>query len=390
MLWLRPLTMLRLLALLTLCETVRTGLFVSALPVSGPGLGLSAAVIGVMAGAHYLADALAKGPGGLLVQRWGLGAALLPGPLLGLLALLLARFWPHPASGVLACAAWGLGYAALWPGVMSASQALAVPGRTARALTVSNLSVAPAILTGALIVGPLMRTHPDATWNALLAAQLLAAGLALSLVRLRLSSPAAPPGTALPAWRDWQRVAALLPAAFVQTLAPALLTTVLYPLLDRLNLSLRDLLLPGALALTTFGLSVWLIGRRADRGHPRRALLPGLLLLAVTFALAAVPGMTALLLPLGALVGLGYGAFITGWNGLVARTLPEGQQAAAWGTVMAVEALGYAIGPVLGGAAWQLAGVTGVFSLGAAVFLSALLYDLARHRSRRAAMTGPA
>lgn len=93
----------------------------------------------------------------------------------------------------------------------------------------------------------------------------------------------------MPAWRDWQRVAALLPAAFVQTLAPALLTTVLYPLLDRLNLSLRDLLLPGALALTTFGLSVWLIGRRADRGHPRRALLPGLLLLAVTFALAAVP-----------------------------------------------------------------------------------------------------
>lgn len=55
--------------------------------------------------------------------------------------------------------------------------------------------------------------------------------------------------------------------------------------------------------------------------------------------------MTALLLPLGALVGLGYGAFITGWNGLVARTLPEGQQAAAWGTVMAVEALGTPSGP---------------------------------------------
>ncbi|GGS42149.1 MFS transporter [Deinococcus knuensis] len=387
MLWLRPLTMLRLLALLTLCETVRTGLFVSALPVSGPGLGLSAAVIGVMAGAHYLADALAKGPGGLLVQRWGLGAALLPGPLLGLLALLVTRYWPHPASGVLACAAWGLGYAALWPGIMSASQALAVPGRTARALTVSNLSVAPAILTGALIVGPLMTTHPDATWNALLAAQVLAAGLALSLARLRLPAPDAPPG---PAWRDWQRVAALLPAAFVQTLAPALLSTVLYPLLRHLNLSLRDLLLPGALALTTFALSVWLIGRRADRGHPRRALLPGLLLLAVTFALAAVPGMTALLLPLGALIGLGYGAFITGWNGLVARTLPEGQQAAAWGTVMAVEALGYAVGPVLGGVAWQLAGVTGVFGLGAAAFLGALLYDLTRHRTRRAAATRPA
>ncbi|MCD0167910.1 MFS transporter, partial [Deinococcus sp. 12RED42] len=73
MLWLRPLTMLRLLALLTLCETVRTGFFVSALPVSGPALPLGAAAIGAMAGAHYLADALAKGPAGLLIGRWGLG-----------------------------------------------------------------------------------------------------------------------------------------------------------------------------------------------------------------------------------------------------------------------------------------------------------------------------
>lgn len=376
-LWLRPLTMLRLLALLTLCETVRTGFFVSALPVSGPALPLSAAAIGAMAGAHYLADALAKGPAGLLIGRWGLGAALLPGPLLGLAALLLARHAPHALSGVLVCAAWGVGYAALWPGVMSASQALAVPGRTARALTVSNLSVAPAILTGALVVGPLMKGWPDLTWTALLVTQLLTALLALSLLRVRLPAPE----RTAPLWRDWRPVAGLLPAAFVQTLAPALLSTVLYPLLDRLDLTVRDLLPGGAVALTTFGLSVWLIGRRADRGDPRRALLPGLLLLAGTFALAAAPGVTTLLPLLGALLGAGYGAFITGWNGLVARTLPEGQRAAAWGTVMAVEALGYAAGPVLGGVAWQLAGVPGVFGLGAAVFLGALLYDLLRHRA---------
>ncbi|MCD0171771.1 MFS transporter, partial [Deinococcus sp. 23YEL01] len=240
MLWLRPLTMLRLLALLTLCETVRTGFFVSALPVSGPALPLGAAAIGAMAGAHYLADALAKGPAGLLIGRWGLGAALLPGPLLGLAALLLARHAPHALSGVLVCAAWGVGYAALWPGVMSASQALAVPGRTARALTVSNLSVAPAILTGALVVGPLMKGWPDLTWTALMVTQLLTVLLALSLLRVRLPAPE----RAGAVWRDWRPVAGLLPAAFVQTLAPALLSTVLYPLLDRLNLTVRDLL-PG-------------------------------------------------------------------------------------------------------------------------------------------------
>ena len=84
-------------------------------------------------------------------------------------------------------------------------------------------------------------------------------------------------------------------------------------------------------------------------------------------------------------LGLGYSAFITGWNGLVARTLPEGHRAAAWGTVMAVEALGYAVGPLLGGAAWELAGQRGVFLLGALVFGLTEVYYLWPGRGLRGA-----
>ncbi|MFC4640528.1 MFS transporter [Deinococcus hohokamensis] len=384
MLWTRPLTMLRLLTLLLLCELVRTGFFVSALPVGGPALGLGTGIIGVLTSAHYLADALSKGPAGLLTERWGLGRVLLLGTLLGLLAVAGTRALPHPAWGVLLGAAWGVTYAALWPGVMSASQALARPGRTARALAVSNLVVAPAILLGALGVGPLMKAHPQTGWTLLLAAQGLAALLALSLLPLRLPRHSAAQGSV---WRGWSRVAALLPAAFVQTLAPGLLVTVLYPLLGTLNLGLQHLLGPGALALVTFALSLWGAGRLADRQHPRRALLPGLLLLAATFGLAALPDVERHLWPLALLLGAGYGAFLTGWNGLVACTLPEGHRAAAWGTVMAVEALGYAIGPVLGGAAWQAAGQTGVFGLGALGFLGALAYDLLRRERQLAQPT---
>lgn len=377
--------MLRLLLLLNFSEAVRTAFFVSALPVGGPALHLSAALIGSLAGVHYLADALAKGPGGLLTRRYGLGPMLLLGTLLGLLAVAGARFLPSAVLGLLGCAAWGLAYAALWPGVMSASQALALPERTSRALAVSNLSVAPAIVVGVLGVGPLMQAHPQAAWMALLVTQGLAVLLALSLLGFRVpQEPAAghnaedtPAGSV---WRDWSRVAALLPAAFVQTLAPGLLVTLFYPLLAQLHLRLRDLLAPGALALLVFALSWWLMGRLADRHHPRRALLPGLLLLAFTFGVAALPDPQRHLWPLAALLGLGYGAFITGWNGLVARTLPADHRAAAWGTVMAVEALGYALGPLLGGAAWQLHGREGVFSLGAVAFLLALGYDLWRHR----------
>ena len=173
-----------------------------------------------------------------------------------------------------------------------------------------------------------------------------------------------------------RRVAALLPAAFAQTLAPGLLITLLYPLLAHLGLHLRDLVGPGLIAAAAFGLSLWLLGRLADQAHPRRALSPGLLLLALVFGLVALsnvpPGagdVRPRLWALAPLLGLGYGAFIAGWNGLVGRTLPEAHRAAGWGTVMAVESLGYALGPVLGGAVWQFAGQSGVFGLGALVFL---------------------
>lgn len=369
--------MLRLLALLLASELVRTGLMVSVLPLAGQSLHLSTGLIGLMVGVHYLMDALGKGPMGLVSERYGLGRLLLLGALAGCGVLLLLYFFPSPVWAVLGSTLWGLTYAALWPGVMSASQALAVPERMARALAISNLSVAPAILAGVLLVGPLMQARPSAAWGLLLGAQGLAVLLALSLVNIRFRSAEA---GAAPLWSAWKKVAVLLPAAFAQTLAPGLLVTLFYPLLEHLGLRLRDLVGPALLVAATFGLSLWQVGRLADRHSPRRALGPGLLLLALVFGLVALsdqPHTVGLRLWLLApLLGLGYGAFIAGWNGLVARTLPEAHRAAAWGTVMAVESLGYAAGPLLGGVAWQLAGQAGVFWLGAAVFLLTELYYL--------------
>ncbi|MFC6592227.1 hypothetical protein ACFP81_09610 [Deinococcus lacus] len=65
--------MARLLALLILSEAAHIGLFVSIWPLA-PGVGLGAVAIGSLMGAHYLADALAKGPMGFLAARWGPGA----------------------------------------------------------------------------------------------------------------------------------------------------------------------------------------------------------------------------------------------------------------------------------------------------------------------------
>ncbi|MFB9993807.1 MFS transporter [Deinococcus oregonensis] len=375
MLWTRPLTVWRLLALLLASELVRTGFVVSVLPVAGPSLGFSTGLIGLMVGTHYLADALAKGPLGLMTERWGLGRLLTLGTVLGLVVIAGTRLAPSPAWLVLGGVAWGVAYAALWPGVMSASQAFAQPERTARALSVSNLVATPAILAGILLVGPLMQTRPETAWTVLLGVQVAALILALTLWRLQLPRQEGI-ATGRNPWAGWSRVGVLLPAAFAQTLAPGLVITLIYPLLARLQLPLPALILPGIVFGISLGLSLWLAGRLADRTHPRRALAPGLLLLALAFVLAALPGLRERVPLVTLILGVGYGAFIAGWNGLVARTLPTGHRAAAWGTVMATESLGNAIGPILGGAAWQLAGPAGVFGLGAAVFVLTELYYL--------------
>ena len=369
--WSQPVTVLRLILLLMSSEFVRTGLLVSYLPLVAPQLGLTPAAVGLIFGLHYLADALAKGPVGVLTERYGLGRVLLLGALLGLGMLLLVQ--QRPGVGVLALmsVAWGLCYAALWPGVMAAAQHFSRPGMTTRALAVASVSVAPAIALGLLGIGQLMQRRAELAFPLLLGAQLLALLLALSLMRLKLPRTVrADAGTPRQSFRErWGRVGVLLPAALAQTAAPGLLATIFYPLLSRLGLGLSQLILPVLLGVLVGLAALWGFGRLADSRHPRAALTPGLLLLALTFFLAGLPGLAERLTLITLLGGVAYGAFIAGWNGLVGRTLPPEYRAAAWGTVMAVEALGYAIGPVLGGVMWAAYGQAGVFWCGAGILL---------------------
>lgn len=359
--------MLRLIALLVVSEFVRTGFIVAFLPLSSAQYGLSPAQVGAIISAHYLMDALAKGPMGVVSQRLGLGGALLAATVTGL-GLLLVLPLGLPTLVLTAIGAlWGLFYAALWPGVMAAAQQYAVPGREARALSITSMSVAPAIVAGALGVGQLMQRVPTQVSGVLLAGQIGAVVLALSVWSLRLSTP---PRTEDNDWRtQWPKVAGLLPAAFAQTLAPGLLVTLFYPLLQRLGLHLRELILPTLFGASILVVVLLLAGRLADKLHPRFVLGPGLVLLATVFWLAGFVNIVAYLYPLAALLGLAYGCFMAGWNGLVGLTLPPRHRAASWGVVMAVESLGYAVGPLLGGLLWAAYSLKGVFWLGGAVFL---------------------
>lgn len=383
MLWNNPALMLRLLALLVLSEAAHFGFFVAALPLRAHTLGLNAALIGTLVGAHYLADALSKGPMGYLAGRWGAGRLLTLGTLLGLVTL--AATVMGAAAGHLSyillfalAVGWGVLYGALWPIIMGYSQALAHPARTARALALTSLAVAPGLLLGVGVLGPLMQREPQLGMDVLLGLQAATLLLALSVFGL---PPAPQPEGARPAslgelGQQWHGVALLLPAALAQTLAPGLLVTLIFPLLERLGLNLLDLLWPALGLLAGLGLTLWLAGRLADRTAPRRVLLPGLLTLALSYGLLALPHPEAHLWAALPLLGVGYGAFITGWNGLVGHVLPHGHRMTGWGAIMTVEALGYALGPALGGLLWTHFGPSGVFGAGSAVFILTLAYYL--------------
>lgn len=377
MLWSHNSTVLRLLALLALSEFVRTGFFVAFLPLSRAEIGLTAAGVGLIVGLHYLADGLAKGPVGVLTDRFGLGRMALAGALAGSLAVLFLPSAPKLLLAPLISLAWGLTLTTLWPGVMTAVSHFARDGKQSRALSVASLTTAPPIVLGALGVGVLMQRVPGAAYPLLVGAQIAALLIALSLVNLKL--PRAPREGG---GYEWRRVAGLIPAAFAQTLAPGLLVTIFFPLLGELGLSVLDLVGPGLVAGAVGLGALPLVGRLADRAHPRLALLPGLLMLAVTFALLGMPGAAHRLYLVAPLGGLAYALFLAGWNGLVARTLPQAHRTAAWGTVMAVEALGYAVGPVLGGLMWDRFGVGGPFWLGALVLVLVQVYYLFPARER--------
>lgn len=383
MLWNNPALMLRLLALLVLSEAAHFGFFVAALPLRADALGLNAALIGTLVGAHYLADALSKGPMGYLAGRWGAGRLLAGGALLGLLTLSLTvmgaaqRQLSYTSLFALATV-WGVLYGALWPVIMGYSQLLAHPERTSRALALTSLAIAPGLALGVGLLGPLIQHEPQLGMDILLALQGAALLLALTVFGL---PPAPQPEGARPAslgelLGQWHGVALLLPAALAQTLAPGLLVTLIFPLLAQLGLNLLDLLWPMLALLAGLGLTLWLAGRTADRTAPRRVLLPGLLTLALSYGLLALPHPEARLMLVLPLLGVGYGAFITGWNGLVGQVLPHGHRMTGWGAIMTVEALGYAVGPVVGGLLWTHFGHSGIFGAGSIVFVLTLVYYL--------------
>ncbi|GAB5601739.1 MFS transporter [Thermus sp. FJN-A] len=371
---------LRLVLAVGLMEGVRSGFFAGLLPFYAPEhLGLSPAIFTLAFTFHQLSENLSKTLGGLLAERVGFGRTASLAALAGFLALSLTP--GAKAAWILWGLAlfWGLFMSTLYPGLMTLASRIAVPGREARALSFTFTLVLPWVGIGLVGVGQVAQRHPEAALGVLLVAQGVALLLTLSLFRFRIPIPRSA-RTPYP----YGRLLLFLPAAFGQTFAPALVSLFILRYAKE-SLGLEPIALGGLLLLgggLAFGLLPF-TGRLVDRKGYRLALVGGLALLGLVMLRLALGPAWAEVVLLTLLGGLGFSLFMPGWNGFLARNLPEENRAAVWGGLMTAEGLGVALGPALGGVLWEAFGPQAPFLAGGAVFLAlSLLYALLFGRGR--------
>lgn len=359
-----------LVALVGLVELTRTGLYTVYLPRTiGPVLGLG--VVGLAASLQYLADTLGRSPGGHLSERLGPARVLPLAAALSAMSALGVLFAPAVGWLLLASLANGLAIAPLWPTLMAYSSRSARLDEDGRAVGITQSLVAPFIGVGVLVAGFLYDHDPHLAAAGLAAVQALTMALgAAIMLRFRNVPPSPAPSAAFP----WREVATLAPGALVQLLAFGLLAPVFFPFIDRLGLGTRELVLALALGGGLEYLLLSPFGRLADRVGPGRTLAPALFLAALTMIFFSYVQSLKGLLVAALLAGVAQALLLPSWGGLISRTLPDEHKARAWGALMSFEGLGFAVGPVLGGFAWEMAGSAAPFWLGAAAYLLAALF----------------
>lgn len=366
-------------------EFTRGALFISLLPAYlTQDLSMSVAALGLVVSAQYLADTLLKIPAGWLVDRFGPWRVLVP-----LLAVAAVAVYLLPrAHGELAFLAlallFGAGSSANWPAVLSGSVQLGgMENRASATSTVFlawlaggglgpvliNFLVTRSFHTAFVVVDVIATGAPVAAL----------AGLAYTLRTRRRVPPPAPTHTAPAAvLAHVRRAAWLIPGMFVQMLALGIVLPVMVPFARQvlgLSQSQYGLMLVTGGAVTVLCLIP--LGRVVDRVGSKPLLVLGFLMAAGAMGLLATARGETQLIWRAALLGLSYALILPAWNGLTVGQIDSGRRGLLLGVFMAIEGMGIAIGPLLGGAlyTWHVRApflVTGAILAAIAVFYAAV------------------
>jgi len=370
--------LLTMMLLVGLMEYTRTGLYTVYLPQSlGPLVGLGA--VGLAASLQYFADALARSLGGHLSERFGVRRVFPAVSLLGA-AFVIYIIRTHSTPGLLLFSlAYGLAIAPLWPTFLTYSTGAANSGEDGHAVGITLTLVAPFIGLGSLLTSYLFDHSPALAAASLTVVQVLFAAVGVGLIPLIFRS-VPPPRVVDYARFPWRKIAFLAPGALTQMLALGLLTPVIFPFFKERGFDTTSLVIA---LVVGGGLEVLLIspvGRYIDRRGPGRGFVFGLGIAALAlFSFSTVHSLVGLI-AVAALAGALQAVLIPSWGGLVSRSLPSEFKASAWGALMSLEGLGFAIGPVIGGYSWQLLGHSAPFYVGAALYAAVALFYLTQLR----------
>ena len=368
------LPLISILALVGLVEFSRTGVYTVYLPQKlGPLLGLGA--VGLAASVQYLADTLSRAPGGHLSERFGVGRALSLSAILAAISALGVIYAPSSIWLFLASFANGLFIAPLWPIFLTFSSRAANDNEDGRAIGVTFTLVAPFIGLGVLLIGFLYDHAPTLAAATLAATQVLLALIGLLLIPKIFNKDKQSPHVGYQGF-PWKNILFLAPGALAQMLALGLLTPVLFPFLKQLGFGTAALVVA---MIVGGGIEVALIsplGKLVDSRGPKIFFLIALSLAALTMlAFSQIYNLPTLMLT-AIMAGALQALLIPSWGGFVSRSLPDDFKTSAWGALMTLEGLGFAIGPVIGGYSWQLYGSKAPFYIGSILYISVAIFYL--------------
>jgi len=343
-------------------EFCRGALFIALLPAYlTQGLHLSVAGLGMVISGQYLSDTAFKIPAGWLVDRFGPWRVLLPFLSLAALAVYLMPHVHHVAPFVVLGILFGLGTSANWPAVLSGSVQLGGMRSRASATSITFLAWLAAGGIGPVLISFLVGRGFGTAFLVLAVVGTgapVAAALGLFGVLRRRNDPpwrtpaAVPIGETLAALRGNLRQAGwLIPGMFIQMLALGIVLPVMVPFArGQLHLTQPQY---GVMLLAGGGVTVLCLlplGRIVDRWGSKGFLVAGFALSGIAVALIATGSGEGDLLWRVSLLGLSYAFILPAWNGLTVGKIDADRRGLLLGVFMAIEGLGEAIGPAVGGA----------------------------------------
>ncbi len=320
-------------------------------------LGSSVTLVGAVISTYLIVDIVTRTPAGWFADRWGRKPVLLIGILLSIVPLILMMTVTTAHTFLLLNGLNGVGAGCIWPAIYAG--VADSYRRSRRGLIMGVLST---VMLGGLALGPISGnlllglTSYRATFVTCIGLVTLVLVIVLMLAReTRVEVET------VPLVRTGESLGPVTGELVLLGVIALLLTASLALLLPIISLYGAQVLMVDkvtmgvilAIAGAITAIALLPAGHLADRIGRKRPIVAGLAILTACFGGAPLT-TNLLVVTVGAtFAGLGYALAVPAWNALAMDRIAQRSRGLLLGAVAAVQGVGLAIGPVVGGYLWE-------------------------------------